>query len=66
MQTIKIKGMSCQHCVKSVTNALQEIDGMSDVKVDLTKGEATYSQKTPVSLQTIKNAVSGIGFEVVE
>ena len=42
MATVKIKGMSCQHCVGAVTKALGEIPGISDVKVDLNKGEAHY------------------------
>ncbi|MGB6289074.1 MAG: cation transporter, partial [Desulfobulbales bacterium] len=31
--TIKVKGMSCQHCVASVTKALSEIAGIADVQV---------------------------------
>ncbi|MGB5233404.1 MAG: cation transporter, partial [Desulfoprunum sp.] len=34
MATIKIKGMSCQHCVAAVTKALSELPGISNVKVD--------------------------------
>jgi copper chaperone CopZ len=29
MPTIKVKGMSCQHCVASVTKALSEIEGIA-------------------------------------
>ena len=35
MATIKIKGMSCNHCVMAVTKALNEIAGIKNVKVDL-------------------------------
>ena len=38
MTTIKISGMSCQHCVMAVTKALGGIDGIKDVQVDLQKG----------------------------
>ena len=66
MQTIiKVKGMSCQHCVASVTKALSEIEGIADVQVDLDKGEATFSEQSPVAVDTIKNAIARIGFEVV-
>ena len=37
MTTIKIKGMSCQHCVMAATKALKEIEGLQDVTVDLGK-----------------------------
>jgi len=65
MSTIKIKGMSCQHCVASVTKALSAIAGISDVKVSLERGEASFSESSPVSRETIKDAITKIGFEVV-
>ena len=66
MPSIKIKGMSCQHCVASVTKALSEIDGVIDIKVSLENGEATFNEASPVPKQTLKDAISKIGFEVVE
>lgn len=63
MATIKISGMSCGHCVSAVTKTLAAIDGIEDVKVDLEKKEATYTETTPVDLETIKTAISKIGFE---
>jgi len=65
-KTIKVKGMSCQHCVMSVTKALSAIEGITDVQVSLEKGEATFNEKSPVPDQTIKDAITKIGFEVVE
>ena len=66
MSTVKVKGMSCQHCVASVTKALSEIEGITDVQVNLEKGEATYNEQNPVSMDTIKDAITKIGFEVVD
>jgi copper chaperone len=63
MATVKIKGMSCGHCVNSTKQALEKIPGISDVNVDLEKGEATY--KGEIDIQIIKEAISKIGFEVV-
>ena len=65
MTTIKVKGMSCQHCVASVTKALSDIDEVTDVQVSLEKGEATFNEKNQVAEQTIKDAITKIGFEVV-
>ena len=65
MTTIKVKGMSCQHCVASVTKALSEIEGVTDVQVNLEKGEATFNEQSPLPEQTIKDAITRIGFEVV-
>jgi copper chaperone len=66
MPTIKVKGMSCQHCVASVTKALSGIAGIADVQVNLEKGEATFNEKSPVAKDTIKDAITKIGFEVVD
>jgi len=63
MATVKIKGMSCQHCVASVTKALSELPGVSNVKVDLAKGEANYDGE--IAIEAVKTAISRIGFEVV-
>ena len=63
MTTVKINGMSCQHCVASVTKAIQDVSGVSQVSVDLDKGEATYDGE--VDQLVIKEAITKIGFEVV-
>ena len=63
MATIKIKGMSCQHCVKSTQQALEKIPGISEVRVDLEKGEATYQGN--IDSLVVKAAIQKIGFEVV-
>jgi len=65
MTTIKVKGMSCQHCVASVTKALSEIEGITDVQVSLEKGEATFTENSPVPEPIITDAIAKIGFEVV-
>jgi copper chaperone len=65
MANIKIKGMSCNHCVMAVQKALGEIDGTTDVNVDLDKGEATFGEAAPVDMNTVREAVKKAGFEVV-
>lgn len=63
MTTVQISGMRCQHCVGSVSKALQEIKGVSQVQVDLAKGEASFEGK--VDLAEVKAAIARIGFEVI-
>ncbi len=63
MTTIKIKGMSCPHCAGATQKALEAIDGISHVLIDLEKGEATFEGQA--ELQKVKNAIAGIGFEVI-
>ena len=64
MRTIKIKGMSCNHCVAAVTKALNEIEGLSDVSVNLEKGEASFEESTPIEKAAIQEAVKKAGFEL--
>ncbi len=65
MTTIKIKGMSCQHCVMAVTKALKEIDGLQEVTVNLEKGEASFNETKPVDKALIKERIKKAGYEVV-
>jgi len=64
MPVVKVKGMSCQHCAKSVTQALEKL-GATDVKVDLLSGDVTYKEPKPIATADIKAAIIKIGFEVV-
>ena len=66
MPAITVTGMSCQHCVGAVTKALEAINGISDVKVDLLSGKVEWKETTPVEIETVKNAIKAIGFEVKE
>ncbi len=66
MKSIKIKGMSCQHCVMAVTKALNAVDGVKDVKVDLKSGVATYTEAKAVDPMVVAAAIKMAGYEVVE
>ena len=65
MKTIKIKGMSCNHCVMAVTKALGQIEGVTAVKVDLEKGEAQFDETSPVDMGLIRAGIAKAGYEVV-
>ena len=65
MTIIKIKGMSCNHCVMATTKALNEVDGISNVRVDLKKGEAVFDEASPVDMNTVKENIKKAGFEIV-
>jgi copper chaperone len=66
MEKIKIEGMSCQHCVMSVTKALGSIPGVKSLKVDLVKGGATFENTQNVSMANIRKAVEEAGYKVGE
>lgn len=64
MPTLKVKGMSCNHCKMSVTKAISEIPGIGQVDVNLEKAEATWTESAPVDVDKIKEAIRRIGFDV--
>ena len=65
MKSIKIKGMSCQHCVMAATKALDAVDGIKNVQVDLKTGVATYEEVNPVDAKVIAAAIKKAGYDVV-
>ena len=61
---IKIKGMTCQHCVANVTRAINAIEGVSS-QVNLKKEEAHVVYDRDVDNQVIISAVKQAGYDVI-
>jgi copper chaperone len=59
---LQVKGMSCQHCVKAVTQAVQAHDGAAQVKVDLPSGQV--SVVSHLGREEIIAAIVEEGYEV--
>jgi len=62
---LKVKGMSCQHCVMSVTKALNQLEGVQNIEVDLQKGEVRFDNTKGVASDRIAKAIADAGYEVV-
>ena len=66
-QHMKVTGMTCGGCISNVTQALKAIDGVGDVKVSLSAGEATVQfDERLTSPDQLKSAVTGAGYGVDE
>lgn len=64
-ETITVKGMTCDGCVKSVTKALKNVGGVEDAKVDLQGQSATITFDDGVtSVTALKEAVEDAGYDV--
>lgn len=59
---LQVKGMSCQHCVKAVTQAIQAQDGNATVSVALQQGTVTV--QTTLSREATVQAITDEGYEV--
>jgi copper chaperone CopZ len=62
---LKVSGMSCGNCVKHVTHALQEINGVEQVDVDLGKGEVVVQGNLPADSSALINALAEEGYPAV-
>ncbi|MDP6751628.1 MAG: copper ion binding protein [Candidatus Poribacteria bacterium] len=61
---LKIGEMSCQHCVQQVTDALTELEGVRQVKVNLKRGTATVKyDPESAQIQEMEKAVNQAGFQ---
>ncbi len=61
-ETYFVVGMTCGHCVAAVTSELTGLDGVSDVRVELTTGAVTVTSSAPIDGAAVKTAVEEAGF----
>ncbi len=57
---LNVEGMTCDHCVKAVREALERTPGVEKAQVDLQAGEATVEGAADV--QTMLQAVEAEGY----
>ena len=60
--TWTVTGMTCGHCVASVTEELLEVDGIETVEVDLSTGAVTVTSAGPVDRAEVAAAVDEAGY----
>ncbi|MFE3201376.1 heavy-metal-associated domain-containing protein [Embleya sp. NPDC055664] len=63
--TFTVSGMTCGHCVSSVTEEVSEVAGVTDVVVELASGLVTVTSAQPVDPDAVRAAVVEAGYEVV-
>jgi copper chaperone len=59
-----VTGMTCAHCVASVSEEVGEIAGVTDVRVDLPSGGVTVSSERPLSRGEVEAAVVEAGYRL--
>jgi copper chaperone CopZ len=60
-----VTGMTCQHCVSSVTEEISEIAGVTEVTVDLPSGAVQVTSIEPVERDAVGAAVHTAGYALV-
>ncbi|WP_019815226.1 heavy-metal-associated domain-containing protein [Saccharomonospora saliphila] len=59
-----VTGMTCQHCAQSVTEEVGEIQGVTDVAVDLETGRVTVRSDDGLDTETVRAAVEEAGYQL--
>jgi copper chaperone len=62
LSTWRVTGMTCGHCVASVTEELLEIPGVESVDVTLATGEVVITSNAPVEPAAVEAAVAEAGY----
>jgi len=67
-QVFKVSGMTCGHCVASVTEEITAIEGVTDVRVELVEGEVsdvTVDSADALDIEAVRAAVDEAGYALV-
>jgi copper chaperone CopZ len=62
--TYTVTGMTCGHCVSSVTEEVQEVPGVQNVDVVLDTGALTVTSAEPIDEAVIRAAVKEAGYQL--
>jgi copper chaperone CopZ len=63
--TYTVSGMTCAHCVMSVTEEITALDGVTDVAVDLPTGAVAVTSERPLDAEQVRAAVEEAGYALV-
>lgn len=63
--TYTVAGMTCGHCVASVSEEIGELAGVIDVAVVLETGQVTVTSAAPLDVAAVRAAVVEAGYELL-
>ncbi len=63
--TYTVSGMTCEHCVASVTEELSELAGVQQVDVQLASGAVTVTSDRELGTDEVHAAVTEAGYQLV-
>jgi copper chaperone len=64
--TYTVTGMTCEHCVASVTEELTALADVTGVAVDLATGSVTVASERPLSTEEVTEAVTEAGYQLAD
>ena len=63
--TYQVSGMTCGHCVQSVSSEVSALYGVEAVDVDLASGAVTVTSQQPLDTDAVRAAVDEAGYQLV-
>jgi len=60
---LKLSGLTCDSCIRSVTGILRSLDSVQDVKVELTRAIITAKDSSQTTVREMIAAITEIGYE---
>jgi copper chaperone len=64
--TVTVAGMTCEHCVRSVTEELSRLSGVLTVDVTLSSGLVTLTSNRKLTDAEVVGAVDEAGYALVD
>ncbi|BCD46477.1 copper-binding metallochaperone CopP [Helicobacter suis] len=62
--SLKVTGMTCQHCVDKIEKFVGELEGVNKIDVSLEKQQVVVAFENPANLEAIKEAILDAGYEL--
>ena len=62
--TYSVRGMTCEHCVRAVSEEVSQLPGVLDVEIDLATGDVRVQSEGPLDLSEVATAVDEAGYEL--
>ena len=66
VQKFQVSGMTCGHCVSSVTEEISQLAGVHDIKVTLENGELEFTADQEIAKELVAAAVAEAGYSIAE
>ena len=66
IETYTVAGMTCGHCVSSVTEEVTELAGVTGVEVDLASGRLVVTAGQELGTDAVRAAVEEAGYTMID
>lgn len=61
---LTVTGMTCEHCVRAVTEEISALAGVEHIEIDLPSGAVIVRSSSPLGDEDLRAAVEEAGYEV--